>query len=145
MRDLYQELILDHGRHPRNVKKIVDATVSQAGLNPLCGDRLILFLKMDHDKIVDASFEGSGCAISMASASMMTELLKNKTLVEAKKIFDVFHHLLTTGDEKKCDLLGKCAVLKGVFEFPARVKCATLAWQTMMAAVSVCGSGRKIN
>lgn len=135
LRELYQELIIDHGRHPRNCHCMTDADLSKEGFNPLCGDRLTLYLKTDAQKIMDASFEGSGCAISMASASLMTEALKGKTFIEVKKIFDVFHLLVTTGKEIDMHLLGKLAVLKGVYEYPSRVKCATLAWHTMMEAV----------
>lgn len=135
LRELYQELIIDHGRHPRNCRCICDATLSKEGFNPLCGDRLVLYLKVDNQMILDASFEGSGCAISMASASLMTEALKGKTLIEAKKIFDAFHLLVTSGNESGMNLLGKLAVLKGVCEYPSRVKCATLAWHTMIAAL----------
>src|SRR3990167_3605487 len=135
MQELYQELIIDHGRHPRNCKCMDDASVSQEGFNPLCGDKLTLFLKIDHDNIIDASFQGSGCAISMASSSLMTEALKGKTIVEAKKIFEAFHNLVTKGDSSQENSLGKLAVLKGVYDYPARVKCATLAWQTMMVAI----------
>src|SRR3990167_8053473 len=135
LRELYQELIVDHGRHPRNFKVMDDASVSKEGFNPLCGDRLTLFLKMQNDKIIDASFQGSGCAISMASASLMTESLKGKTIAEAKNIFDAFHLLVTSGTESNMHLLGKLAVLKGVCEYPSRVKCATLAWHTMMGAL----------
>ena len=133
--ELYQELIVDHGRHPRNFKRLNDASVEQEGFNPLCGDRLTLFLKIENNRITDASFEGVGCAISVSSASLMTEALKGKSLDEAKKIFDAFHLLVTTGDESQVHLLGKLAVLKGVCEYPARVKCATLAWQTMIAGI----------
>ncbi|MCX7125662.1 MAG: SUF system NifU family Fe-S cluster assembly protein [Gammaproteobacteria bacterium] len=135
LRELYQELIIYHGRHPRNFKRLNDASVQKEGFNPLCGDRLTLFLKIENNKIIDASFEGSGCAISVSSASLMTEALKGKTIDEAKKIFDAFHLLVTTGDESQIDFLGKLAVLKGVCEYPSRVKCATLAWQTMVAAI----------
>lgn len=136
MQELYQELIIDHGRHPRNLKSMDDASVSQEGFNPLCGDKLTLFLKIDQGRIIDASFVGSGCAISVASSSMMTECLKGKTVAEAKKIFDAFHALVTKGDVSHENQLGKLAALKGVHDYPARVKCATLAWQTMMAAIS---------
>ncbi|MCX7120990.1 MAG: SUF system NifU family Fe-S cluster assembly protein [Gammaproteobacteria bacterium] len=135
LRELYQELIVDHGRDPRNFKAMDNATVHKVGFNPLCGDRLTLFLKMENNKIVDASFQGAGCAISISSASLMTEALKGKTRDEAKNIFDAFHLLVTTGDESQINLLGKLAVLKGVCEYPARVKCATLAWQTMLEAI----------
>lgn len=133
--ELYQELIIDHGRHPRHFKKMDDATVSKEGFNPLCGDRLTLFLKINNNKIVDASFLGSGCAISVASSSLMTETIIGKTIDEAKKIFDAFHLLVTKGDVSQENLLGKCAVLKGVCEYPTRVKCATLAWHTMCEAI----------
>ncbi|OGT44560.1 MAG: SUF system NifU family Fe-S cluster assembly protein [Gammaproteobacteria bacterium RIFCSPHIGHO2_12_FULL_38_11] len=136
LRELYQELIVDHGRHPRNFKVMDDASIYKVGFNPLCGDRLTLFLKIQNDKIIDASFQGSGCAISMASASLMTEALKGKTVIETKNIFDAFHLLVTKGDESRVNLLGKLSVLKGVCEYPARVKCATLAWQTMIEAIS---------
>ncbi len=135
LRELYQEMIIDHGRHPRNCHCMKDADLSKEGFNPLCGDRLTLYLKTDNQKILDISFEGSGCAISMASASLMTEVLKGKTLIETKKIFDAFHLLVTSGKESDMHLLGKLAVLKGVCEYPSRVKCATLAWHTMMEAV----------
>jgi nitrogen fixation NifU-like protein len=135
LRELYQELIIDHGRHPRNFKCMEDATVSKEGFNPLCGDRLTLFLKMENEKIVDASFQGSGCAISMASTSLMTEALKGKTIAEVKLLFDAFHLLVTSGAESNMPLLGKLAVLKGVSEYPSRVKCATLAWHTAIAAI----------
>lgn len=134
--ELYQELIIDHGRHPRNLKSMDDASVSQDGFNPLCGDKLTLFLKIDHDRIIDASFIGSGCAISVASSSLMTESLKGKTIAEAKKIFEAFHDLVTKGNASHENSLGKLAALKGVHDYPARVKCATLAWQTMMVAIS---------
>ncbi|PIZ03966.1 MAG: SUF system NifU family Fe-S cluster assembly protein [Gammaproteobacteria bacterium CG_4_10_14_0_8_um_filter_38_16] len=132
---LYQELIIDHGRHPRNCHAMDDATAMKTGFNPLCGDKLILFLKVAQEKMVDVSFQGSGCAISMASSSLMTEALKGKSIAEAKTIFEAFHWLVTTGDEKDSVSLGKLAVLKGVYAYPSRVKCATLAWHTMMAAI----------
>lgn len=136
LRALYQELIIDHGRYPRNFRKMNDASVSKEGFNPLCGDRLILFLKISNDKIMDVSFEGSGCAISMASTSLMTESLTGKNISEAKKIFHVFHDLITGKIKANEEIaLGKLLVLKGVCEFPSRVKCATLAWHTMIATV----------
>lgn len=135
MNELYQELIIDHGRHPHNFKAMQDASVSREGFNPLCGDRLTLFLKIENEKIMDASFQGSGCAISIASASLMTDMLKGKTLDSVKKIFDDFHLMVTKGDEKNIVALGKLAVLKGVYDYPSRVKCATMAWHTMMEAV----------
>ncbi len=137
LRELYQELIIDHGRHPRNFKCMDNATVSKEGFNPLCGDRLTLFLKIENNIITDACFQGSGCAISMASSSLMTESLKGKTITEAKKIFDAFHAMVINKDESNMTLLGKLAVLKGVCEYPARVKCATLAWHTMIEAITL--------
>ena len=135
LNELYQELIIDHGRHPRNFKQLPSATTQKEGLNPLCGDRLTLFLQIDNDVVVDASFEGAGCAISMASASLMTESLKGKKIADAKKLFEVFHEMVT-GHPADEALLGKLAVLKGVCDYPMRVKCATLAWHTAMAAIA---------
>lgn len=138
LKDLYQELIVDHGRHPRNHKKLENATASKEGFNPLCGDRLTLFLKIENDRIVDASFVGKGCAISMASASLMTEALKGKSISDAKNVFDAFHDLVTmnrSACDSGCVDLGKLSALTGVREYPSRVKCATLAWHTMMEAI----------
>jgi len=133
LRELYQDMIVDHGRRPRNFGPCDDASHCKQGFNPLCGDELKLYLKIDNDIIHKAKFEGCGCAISMASASLMTEYLKNKSVKEAQTIFDQFHQLVTTG---QCDAdLGKLEALAGVNEFPARVKCATLAWQTLNAAI----------
>jgi nitrogen fixation protein NifU and related proteins len=136
LRDLYQEVIFDHNRHPRNFRVMADADRQVEGFNPLCGDRLTLFLKMAGDKIVDASFQGSGCAISTASVSLMTEIIKDKTTAEAEALFKTFHEM-TTGKEEHIQLeaVGKLAVLAGVREYPARVKCATLAWHTLDAAL----------
>lgn len=136
LRTLYQELIIDHGRQPRNFKVLSDATDIKEGFNPLCGDKLTVYLKLDDDKIVDASFKGEGCAISMASASMMTQALKGKKVEEADALFKSFHQVVM-GDtnEDPVALLGKLAVLAGVSEYPARVKCATLAWHTAMAGL----------
>lgn len=134
LRELYQELIIDHGRHPRNFCIMEDASVKKEGFNPLCGDRLTLYLKIENDHVIEAAFQGSGCAISVASASMMTDVLKGKSVGEAKKLFTAFHQLVT-GHVVDEILLGKLAVLKGVSEFPARVKCASLAWHTMVAAI----------
>lgn len=136
LRDLYQEVIFDHNRNPRNFRVMEDADRKVEGFNPLCGDRLTLFLKMDGDKIIDASFQGSGCAISTASVSLMTEIVKGKTEAEVEDLFRQFHEM-TTGKEDKIDLeaIGKLAVLAGVREYPARVKCATLAWHTLDAAL----------
>ncbi|WP_428354120.1 Fe-S cluster assembly sulfur transfer protein SufU [Methyloprofundus sp.] len=136
LRDLYQEVIFDHNRNPRNFHVMENADRQVEGFNPLCGDRLTLFLKMDGDKITDASFQGSGCAISTASVSLMTEIVKGKTETEAKELFTQFHEMTTgKGEEINLEAIGKLAVLAGVREYPARVKCATLAWHTLDAAI----------
>jgi nitrogen fixation NifU-like protein len=135
VQDLYQEVILDHSKRPRNCHRMDDANRKAEGYNPLCGDKLKLFLKMDGDKVVDASFEGSGCAISTASASLMTESLKGKTREEALALLDKFHELLTTDTPAREDL-GKLVVFCGVRDYPARVKCATLAWHTLKSALN---------
>lgn len=136
LRDLYQEVIFDHNRNPRNFRVIDDADRKVEGFNPLCGDRLTLFLKMDGDMIADASFQGSGCAISTASVSLMTEIVKGKTEQEANDLFKIFHEMTTGKDEQiNLEAVGKLAVLAGVREYPARVKCATLAWHTLDAAL----------
>lgn len=136
LRELYQALIIDHGRQPRNFKKLDGANHVKEGFNPLCGDRLTVYLLVENDCIVDASFQGSGCAISMASASLMTEALKGQTVKKAHQIFEEFHQVIVgKGDEHALEKLGKLAVLQGVSEFPSRVKCATLAWHTAIAAV----------
>ena len=134
MRELYQEVIIDHNRHPRNFAVMTDHSHYAEGFNPLCGDRVHLFLNIKNNKISAASFQGSGCAIATASASIMTEILANKDISEVQIIFDHFHALLTADVASKIDL-GKLTVLAGVREFPARVKCATLAWHTLMAAL----------
>ncbi len=134
--DLYQEVILDHNRRPRNFRVIEPATARQEGYNPLCGDRLTLYLTLDGDVIKDLSFQGSGCAISKASASLMTEQVKGKTVEQARELFDRFHAMITSNPEAPADDLGKLNVLAGVREFPTRVKCASLAWHTMKAAVA---------
>lgn len=130
---LYQEVIIDHSRHPRNFCECEKANHEANGYNPLCGDKLKLFLEVNDGVIVDASFKGEGCAISTASASLMTEALKGKTIEEAEKLFDGFHHLLTKDDN--VEGLGKLEIFSGVRTFPMRVKCATLAWHTMRAAL----------
>lgn len=137
LRDLYQEVILDHTKKPRNFHKMEAATNSAKGHNPLCGDRLIVYLKVENDTVKDISFEGSGCAISTASASMMTESLKGKTKQEAEALFHRFHQLVTGKPEaaEAGPELGKLAVFSGVREFPVRVKCATLSWHTLRAAL----------
>ncbi|QSB02788.1 SUF system NifU family Fe-S cluster assembly protein [Methylomonas sp. EFPC1] len=136
LRDLYQEVIFDHNRNPRNFRVMADANRQVEGFNPLCGDRLTLFLKIDDHVISDASFQGSGCAISTASVSLMTEIVKGKTEAEADALFKQFHEM-TTGKTEDINLeaIGKLAVLAGVREYPARVKCATLAWHTLDAAL----------
>lgn len=133
LRELYQEVILDHGRKPRNFGPLAGANRHAEGFNPLCGDRLQLHLRLEDGVIAEARFEGAGCAISTASASLMTEALKGRSESEARLLFDSFHALLTTGEAKAP--LGKLAVLAGVREFPVRVKCATLAWHTLDAAL----------
>ncbi len=137
LKDLYQEVILDHNKSPRNFRKMENPTAIQEGFNPLCGDHLHLYLKMHGDVIADVSFEGQGCAISKSSASLMTTVLKGKTKSEAETIFKQFHDLVTAGMDKSFDeeSLGKLAVFAGVREFPARVKCASLAWHTLHAAL----------
>jgi nitrogen fixation NifU-like protein len=136
LRDLYQEVIFDHNRNPRNFRIIDNADRKVEGFNPLCGDRLTLFLKMNADIIEDASFQGSGCAISTASVSLMTEIIKGKTEAEAENLFKLFHEMTTGKSEDiKLEAVGKLAVLAGVREYPARVKCATLAWHTLDAAL----------
>jgi nitrogen fixation NifU-like protein len=133
--ELYQEIILDHSKRPRNCHAMADADRKAEGYNPLCGDKLKLYVKMDGDVVRDASFEGSGCAISTASASLMTESLKGKTRTEALALLEKFHDLLTT-DAAVGDELGKLVVFCGVRDYPARVKCATLAWHTLKSALN---------
>jgi nitrogen fixation NifU-like protein len=143
LRELYQEVILDHNKNPRNFHKLENANHHAEGYNPLCGDKLTVYLHTDGDKISDASFEGSGCAISQASASLMTSYLKGKSTQEALEIFDKFHHMVTGDSEGQPESsLGKLAVFSGVREFPTRVKCATLAWHTLKSAL---GSGQKVS
>lgn len=134
LRDLYQQVIMDHNKKPRNFRDMENANHLAHGNNPLCGDTLVVFVKLDGDVIEDLSFQGSGCAISVASASLMTEALKGKTLAEAEHVYQHMHKQLT-GDEFDPSVLGKLEVLGGVKEFPARVKCATLSWHTMHAAM----------
>ncbi|WP_337866906.1 Fe-S cluster assembly sulfur transfer protein SufU [Ignavibacterium sp.] len=138
LRELYQQVILDHNKAPRNFRKIEDASNFAEGHNPLCGDNVTIYLKVDENNIIkDISFQGSGCAISKASASLMTSILKGKTVEEAEKLFYKFHDLVTDklGENFIVDEFGKLAVFAGVREFPARVKCASLAWHTMMNAL----------
>lgn len=135
LRDLYQEIIVDHGKQPRNFGRLAGANHCQAGHNPLCGDRLTLFVKERNGVVEDVQFEGAGCAISVASASLMTEAVKGKSLDEVDHLFDLFHRLVTEGGEPSDDI-GKLAAFSGVAEFPVRVKCATLAWHTLKAALA---------
>ena len=138
LRDLYQEVILDHGRRPRNFRPLPDANRRAEGYNPLCGDRETISLKLVGDVVADIAFEGAGCAISTASASMMTESLKGKTRPEAEALFARFHDLIT-GESKAGPGgpgLGKLEVFSGVREYPVRIKCATLPWHTMKAALN---------
>lgn len=138
LRELYQEVILDHSRRPRNFGPPEEANHAAHGDNPLCGDRITVFLRLDRDVVVDVGFEGRGCAISMASASLMTEAVKGKTMDEARAIFERFHDLVTGGaaDTSGDDALEKLQVLAGVRDYPIRVKCATLPWHTLNAAMS---------
>lgn len=132
-RELYQEIIIDHNRNPRNHHLMTDATTQANGFNPLCGDKLTLFLKIADGLITDISFQGRGCAISQASASLMTEALRGKTVAEAHQLFSRFHQMVTTDEVGQH--LDKLNVLAGVRSYPARVKCATLAWHTLEAAL----------
>ena len=133
--ELYLEVILDHNRNPRNFYKMSQPDCEAEGVNPLCGDKIKLFITLDNNRIIDASFTGGGCAISTASASLMTENLKGKTIEDAKAIFKNFHRAITANDAEAEKSLGKLAVLSGVKAFPVRVKCATLAWHTLLAAI----------
>ncbi len=137
LRELYQQVILDHNKSPRNFRKIENANHFAEGFNPLCGDRIDIYVELEDDVVKDISFQGSGCAISKASASLMSTIIKGKTLSEAEEIFEKFHKLITGkyGDENNIDELGKLAVFAGVKEFPSRVKCASLAWHTMKSAI----------
>jgi nitrogen fixation NifU-like protein len=133
--DLYQEVILDHNRRPRNFRTIESPSHHAEGYNPLCGDRLNLYVQVNGDTITDLAFEGSGCAISKASASLMTDALKGKSVAEAHSLFERFHRVVTTPPDQPVEDLGKLSVLAGVREFPVRVKCASLAWHTLKAAL----------
>lgn len=134
LRELYQEVIIDHGRHPRNFGALLEANHHKEGFNPLCGDKIFLHVKEKNGVIEKIQFEGCGCAISMASASLMTEVLQGKTMSEADELFKTFHDWVTEGNPS--EKLGKLTVLGGVREFPARVKCATLAWHTLKALLA---------
>ena len=137
LRDLYQEVILDHNKRPRNFRVLTPADHQVDGHNPLCGDRLTVYLRLEGDRIADVSFVGSGCAISKASASMMTDSVKGLTIAEAEALFAEFHAMVTSGDATAAPpaSIGKLAVFSGVAEYPTRVKCATLAWHTLEAAL----------
>jgi nitrogen fixation NifU-like protein len=145
LRDLYQDVILEHSKAPRNYRELAAANHKAEGFNPLCGDHFTVYLDLENDSIRDISFQGSGCAISKASASMMTQALKGKTTAEAEKMFEVFHTMVTgnapaSGSQPE---LGKLAVFSGVSEFPVRVKCATLAWHALHAALE--GKGEAVS
>jgi nitrogen fixation NifU-like protein len=134
--ELYRDVIVDHNRNPRNFRPMPEADSHAEGFNPLCGDRLTLFVKLDGDRISDVSFQGSGCAISVASASLLTESVKGRTIPEAERLFATMHALLTREDATvDVAALGKLGALSGVREFPARVKCASLCWHTLDAAL----------
>jgi nitrogen fixation NifU-like protein len=133
--ELYQEVILDHNRRPRNFRRLEGASHHAEGYNPLCGDRVTVFVQIDGDRIADVAFEGSGCAISKASASLMTDRIKGATVAEARSLFERFHKMVTTPSDQPVEELGKLSALAGVREFPVRVKCASLAWHTLKAAM----------
>ncbi len=142
LRELYQEVILDHGKNPRNFRRPEDANREARGDNPLCGDRMTIYLTIDGDEVIqDAAFEGRGCAISTASASMMTDMVRGKTVAAAKALFQTFHTMCTVEsavavEDRFADDMDKLQVLSGVRQYPMRVKCATLAWHAMNAAMS---------
>ncbi len=138
LRELYQDLIVDHNKRPRNFGKLDDATYFAEGFNPLCGDQVTVYVHLDGEQISKVQFEGEGCAISTASASLMTEALVGKTISEADALFELFHQILVGElelDDEKTQQLGKLAVLTGVKAYPSRVKCATLAWHTCQGAL----------
>ena len=133
--DLYQEVILDHNKRPRNFRHVECASHSAEGYNPLCGDRLTLTLTVEDGRVIDVGFQGSGCAISKASASLMTDAIKGRPVEEVKGLFERFHRMVTTPPDVSVEDLGKLSVLSGVREYPVRVKCASLAWHTLKAAL----------
>lgn len=137
LNELYQETILEHNKNPRNFRDIEAADKQADGKNPLCGDALRVYVKMDGDTVEDVAFKGSGCAISKASASMMTQAVRGKSMTEATELFDEFHRMVTGGldVETEDNQLGKLKIFAGVLEFPARVKCASLSWHTLNAAL----------
>jgi nitrogen fixation protein NifU and related proteins len=136
LRELYQEIIIDHNRNPRNHHAMEDATTQANGFNPLCGDKLTVYLRIKDDIVTEVSFVGCGCAISQASASLMTDALTGKSIAAARSLFERFHTLLTSDTDNEWGTLDKLAVLAGVKAYPARVKCATLAWHTFHAALN---------
>jgi nitrogen fixation NifU-like protein len=135
LNELYQEVILDHNKRPRNFRTIEAASHHAEGHNPLCGDRLSLYVQVDDGRISDVAFQGSGCAISKASASLMTDAVKGQSIVDVREMFRRFHRMVTTPPDQPVDNMGKLSVLAGVREFPVRVKCASLAWHTLKAAL----------
>jgi nitrogen fixation protein NifU and related proteins len=144
LRELYQELILEHSKKPRNYREMPNANRKVEGFNPLCGDHFTVFMEVEGDTVRDISFQGSGCALSKASASMMTQILKGKSKDDAEKLFERFHNMVTgTGGNENPEDLGKLAVFSGVSEFPVRVKCASLAWHAMKAALE--GAAQEIS
>jgi nitrogen fixation NifU-like protein len=145
LRELYQELIIDHSKRPRNFRMLTEANRKSEGYNPLCGDKVTVFLELEGDRVKNIGFQGAGCAISTASASVMTESVKGKTVAEAEALFKIFHDLVTGKPPAagKAPELGKLAVFSGVSEFPARVKCAVLAWHTLHAALQ--GQGEPVS
>ncbi|HVL68585.1 MAG TPA: SUF system NifU family Fe-S cluster assembly protein [Vicinamibacterales bacterium] len=136
LNELYQEVILDHNKRPRNFQVLEPASHHAEGYNPLCGDRLTLYLRVQGETIEDIGFQGSGCAISRASASLMTDAVKGRSVEEARSLFERFHRMVTTPTDLPVEDLGKLSVLAGVREFPVRVKCASLAWHTLKAALA---------
>jgi nitrogen fixation NifU-like protein len=149
LRELYQDIILDHGRHPRNFRKIDHPSHFAQGHNPLCGDRVTVYLALDGDRISDVSFEGRGCAISTAAASLMTEVLKGKTIADARALFAQFHARVTGGEleelpEPLVEEMDRLEPLTGVKSYPARVKCATLSWHAVEAALNGGGTGTTV-
>lgn len=143
--DLYQEIILDHNKSPRNFRKLEDANRRAEGYNPLCGDHFTVYLKVEEGRISDVAFEGSGCAISKASSSIMSSFLKGKTVEEAEKLFAKFHEMVKgqLKDPEQLESLGKLAAFSGVCDYPSRVKCASLAWHAMLNALH--GSGGQVS
>ena len=145
--ELYQEIVMDHNRRPRNFGSMTDSTATSEGFNPLCGDQITLFLKVSEDIVEDISFEGVGCAISKSSASMMTEGVKGKSVEEALTVFQAFREMITAKSDgsKDSEILGDLEILKGVAQYPTRIKCATLSWHTLQAALQGTESERDIS